>query len=49
MKHRLLPLILLFVLPMISYGQDFTIIETDSHHIRLRFEFNEFSFDTVRT
>ena len=48
MKHRLLPLILLFVLPMISYGQDFTIIETDSHHIRLRFEFNEFSFDTVR-
>ena len=48
MKQRLLPLILLFVLPLISFGQDFTILESDSHHIRLRFELSEFGFDTVR-
>ena len=48
MKHRLLPILLLFALPLISFGQDFTILESDSQHIRLRFELGEFSFDTVR-
>ena len=48
MKHRLFTLILLFALPLISFGQDFTILESDSHHISLRFELNDFSIDTVR-
>ena len=48
MKHRLLPLILLLALPFISFGQDFTILESDSHHISLRFELGDFSIDTVR-
>jgi len=48
MKHRLLPIILLFALPLISFGQDFTILESDSHHISLRFELGDFSIDTIR-
>ena len=48
MKHRLLPFILLFALPLVSFGQDFTILEADNHHVSLRFELNDFSIDTVR-
>ena len=48
MKHRLFPIILLFVLPMLSFGQSFTILESDSQHISLRFELTDFSIDTVR-
>ena len=38
----------MLVLPLISFGQDFTILEADSHHVSLRFELNDFSLDTVR-
>ena len=48
MKHYLLPFILLFAMPLVSFGQDFTILEADSHHVSLRFEINDFSIDTVR-
>ena len=48
MKHYLFPFILLFALPLVSFGQDFTILEADSHHVSLRFEINDFSIDTVR-
>lgn len=48
MKHRLLPLILLFVLPLLSFGQDFTIMESDNHHVSLRFELSDYTLDTVR-
>ena len=48
MKHRLFPIILLFALPLLSFGQDFTILESDSRHISLRFELTDFSIDTVR-
>ena len=48
MKHRLFPIILLFALPQLSFGQDFTILESDSRHISLRFELTDFSIDTVR-
>ena len=48
MKRRLLSLILLFALPLISFGQDFTILEANSHHISLRFELGDISIDTIR-
>ena len=48
MKHRLLPFVLLFAVPLISFGQDFTVLESDSHHISIRFELNNFTIDTVR-
>lgn len=48
MKKLLCLLALAVALPIVSLGQDFTIIESDSHHLSLRFELNEFSIDTVR-
>ena len=48
MKKLLCLLALAVALPIVSFGQDFTIIESDSHHLSLRFELNEFSIDTVR-
>ena len=33
---------------MLSIGQDFTILESDSHHLSLHFELSDFSIDTVR-
>ena len=48
MKHKVLPLILLFAFPFISHGQTFTITSSDRNHISLHFELGEFSIDTVR-
>ena len=48
MKKLLCLLAMAVALPIVSLGQDFTIIESDSHHLSLRFELNEFSIDTVR-
>ena len=48
MKHKVLPLILLFALPLISLGQNFTITSSDCNHISLHFELGDFSIDTVR-
>ena len=48
MKHKVLPLILLFALPLISHGQTFTITSSDRGHISLHFELGDFSIDTVR-
>ena len=48
MKHRLLPFILLIAIPIISFGQNFTILESDSHHVSLHFELGNFRLDTVR-
>ena len=38
----------MLALPFISFAQDFTILEADSHHVSLRFNLNDFSIDTVR-
>ncbi len=48
MKHKILPLILLFALPHVSYGQAFTITSSDRNHISLHFELSDFRIDTVR-
>lgn len=48
MKHKVLPLILLFAFPLVSHGQTFTITSSDHNHISLHFELGEFSIDTVR-
>jgi hypothetical protein len=47
MKHKVLPLILLFALPFISRGQTFTITASDHKHISLHFELGDYSIDTV--
>ena len=46
--RKLLPFILLCALPLLTFGQTFTITDSDASHISLRFELNEFSLDTVR-
>ena len=48
MKHKVLPLFLLFAFPLISLGQTFTITSSDRNHISLRFELGDFRIDTVR-
>ena len=48
MKRSTFALCLMMLFPLFSLGQDFTILESDSHHISLRFELNDFSIDTVR-
>ena len=48
MKHKALPLILLFALPLVSLGQTFTITASNHDHISLHFELGDFSIDTVR-
>ena len=47
MKHKVLPLFLLFAFPLISLGQTFTITSSDRNHISLRFELGDFRIDTV--
>ena len=47
MKHKVLPLILLFALPLVSRGQTFTITSSDRNHISLHFGLDTFSIDTV--
>lgn len=39
---------LLLALPLFTFAQDFTILESDAHHLSLRFELNDFSIDTIR-
>ena len=48
MKRATIALILLIAFPLLSIGQDFTILESDNHHISLRFDLGDFSIDTVR-
>lgn len=48
MKHKVLPLILLFALPFISRGQSITITASDHKHISLHFELGDYIIDTVR-
>ena len=48
MKRTTFALILLIAFPLLSIGQDFTILESDNHHISLRFDLGDFSIDTVR-
>ena len=48
MKKLLCFFAFVIALPLVSVGQDFTIIDSDSHHVSLRFELNEFAIDTVR-
>lgn len=45
---RLLSFALLLALPVFAIAQDFTILESDAHHLSLRFELNDFIIDTVR-
>ncbi len=47
MKKLLCFITLVIAMPWITLGQDFTIIESDGHHVSLRFELNEFAIDTV--
>lgn len=47
MKHVTFALILLIAFPLFAIGQDFTILESDNHHISFRFELSDFSIDTV--
>ena len=48
MKHKVLPLLLLFAFPLISNGQTFTITASDRGHISLHFDLGDFSIDTLR-
>ena len=48
MKHATFAFILLIAFPLFAIGQDFTILESDSHHLSLHFELGDYSIDTVR-
>ena len=47
MKHLASTLLLLLVFPLLSIGQTFTITASDSNHLSIHFELNDFSIDTV--
>lgn len=52
MKHHIILLVLaclfIWAIPKHSFGQTFTITASDHNHISLRFNFNDFSIDTIR-
>jgi hypothetical protein len=47
MKHSILTLALLLALPLFSIGQGFTIVESNSQHVSLRFDLGDFAIDTI--
>ena len=47
MKSTTFSIILLLVFPVFAMGQNFTITASDSQHLSLHFELNDFSIDTV--
>lgn len=48
MRRLLLSIVLMLALPLLSFGQNYTITSSDSHHLSLHFELGDFSIDTVR-